>query len=44
VPRDVQSVVDTRLVGKAEITIAFHNFSLDDEKRGDVSENEDRYR
>jgi hypothetical protein len=31
VPRDVQSVVDTRLVGKAEITIAFHNFSLDDE-------------
>ena len=43
-PRDVQSVVDTRVVGKAEITIAFHNFSLDDEKRGDVSENEDQYR
>jgi len=44
VPRDVQSVVDTRLVGKAEITIAFHNFSLDDEKRGDLSYNEDQHR
>jgi hypothetical protein len=31
VPRQVQSVVDTRLVGKAELTIAFSNFSTDDQ-------------
>jgi hypothetical protein len=29
VPRRVQSVVDTRLVGKAELTIEFTNFSID---------------
>jgi hypothetical protein len=29
VPRQVQSVVDTRLVGKAELTIDFSNYSLD---------------
>lgn len=29
VPRQVQTVVDTRLVGKAELTIAFSNFSVD---------------
>ena len=32
VPRQVQSVVDTRLVGKAELTIDFSNFSLDRSK------------
>ena len=39
VPRQVQSVVDTRIVGKAEITIAFSNYSIDDDKRsvaGDI--------
>ena len=39
--REVQSVVDTRLVGKAELTIAFSNFSLDDNKRSDVGDIED---
>jgi hypothetical protein len=29
VPRQVQSVVDTRLAGKAELTIDFSNFSID---------------
>jgi hypothetical protein len=29
VPRQVQSVVDTRLVGKAELTIDFSNYSVD---------------
>ena len=29
VPRQVQSVVDTRLVGRAELTIDFSNFSVD---------------
>jgi hypothetical protein len=37
VPRQVQSVVDTRLVGKAELTIDFTNFSIDP-KRGVVSD------
>ena len=32
VPRQVQSVVDTRLVGKAELTIDFSNFALDASK------------
>ena len=32
VPRQVQSVVDTRLVGRAELTIDFSNFSVDGEK------------
>lgn len=44
VPREVQSVVDTRLVGKAELTIAFSNFSTDDEKRGAVGDLEDQDR
>jgi hypothetical protein len=30
VPRQVQSTVDTRLFGKAELTVDFTNFSLDD--------------
>ncbi len=34
VPRQVQSVVYTRLVGKAELTIDFSNFSIDSQKRG----------
>jgi hypothetical protein len=37
VPLQVQSTVDTRLVGKAELTIDFTNFSIDP-KRGDVSD------
>jgi hypothetical protein len=39
VPRQVQSVVDTRLVGKAELTIDFTNFSIDP-KRGVVSDDD----
>ena len=36
VPRRVESVVETRLVGKAELTIDFTNFSIDDAvKQGD---------
>jgi hypothetical protein len=34
VPLQVQSEVDTRLVGKAELTIDFSNFSMDTAKRG----------
>jgi hypothetical protein len=37
VPRQVQSVVDTRLVGRAELTIDFTNFSIDP-KRNVVSD------
>jgi len=33
VPRQVQSVVDTRLVGKAELTINFSNFAIEDGQR-----------
>jgi hypothetical protein len=33
VPRQVLSVVDTRLVGKAELTIDFTNFSMDPARR-----------
>ena len=33
VPREVQSVVDTRLVGKAELTIDFSNFALGESRR-----------
>ena len=44
VPRQVQSVVDTRLVGKAELTIAFSNFSIDDDKRGAAGDTEDQDR
>jgi hypothetical protein len=42
VPLHVQSVVDTRIVGKAEINIAFSNFSLDDDRRGAAGEPEDQ--
>jgi hypothetical protein len=38
VPRQVQSVVDTRLVGKAELTIDFSNFSVDSSKHGVAGE------
>ncbi len=34
VPLQVQSEVDTRLAGKAELTIDFSNFSMDSAKRG----------
>ena len=34
VPRQVQSVVNTRLVGKAELTIDYSNISIDPAKRG----------
>jgi len=34
IPLQVQSVVDTRLAGKAELTIDFSNFSTDSAKRG----------
>jgi hypothetical protein len=44
VPSEVQSVVDTRLVGKAEITIAFSNYSLDGEKRSFAGDTEDQNR
>jgi hypothetical protein len=44
VPRQVQSVVDTRLVGKAEILVAFSNFSLDDAKGGATGDTEDQDR
>jgi hypothetical protein len=40
VPRQVQSVVDTRLVGKAELTIDFSNFSIDSQKRAVAGEAE----
>lgn len=39
-PRQVQSTVDTRIVGKAEITIAFHNYAIDGGKA--VSEDADQ--
>lgn len=42
VPRQVQSVVDTRIVGRAEINIAFSNFSIDE--RGTAAEFEDQNR
>ena len=40
VPRQVQSVVDTRLVGRAELTIDFSNFSVDGRKRVQVTDSE----
>jgi hypothetical protein len=40
VPLQVQSVVDTRLVGKAELTIDFSNFSLDSAKRAAAGDDE----
>jgi hypothetical protein len=36
VPLQVQSEVDTRLAGKAELTIDFSNFSIDSAKRGSM--------
>jgi hypothetical protein len=38
VPLQIQSVVDTRLVGKAELNIEFSNFSLDSQKRADSAD------
>jgi len=38
VPRQVQSVVDTRLVGKAELTIDFSNFLVDSSTHGVTGE------
>ena len=40
VPRQVQSEIDTRLVGKAELTINFSNFSVGSTKQGAVAESE----
>jgi hypothetical protein len=34
----VQSEVDTRLAGKAELTIDFSNFSMDGARRGAMSD------
>ncbi len=42
VPLQVQSVVDTRLVGKAELTIDFSNFSIDNPKRDALGDSEDQ--
>src|SRR5207248_8608388 len=33
VPKQILSIVDTRLVGKAELTIDFTNFSIDPARR-----------
>jgi len=38
VPLQVQSVVDTRLAGKAELTIDFTNFSIDSGKEADLGD------
>jgi hypothetical protein len=38
VPRQVQSVADVRIVGKAELTIDFSNFSIDALKLGPAAE------
>jgi hypothetical protein len=38
VPRQVQSVADVRIVGKAELTIDFSNFSIDALKHGSAAE------
>jgi Outer membrane lipoprotein-sorting protein len=40
VPLQVQSVVDTRLVGKAELTIDFSNFSIETPKRDALGDSE----
>jgi hypothetical protein len=42
VPLQVQSVVDTRLVGKAELTIDFSNFSIETPKRDALGDSEDQ--
>ena len=44
VPLEVSSVVDTRLVGKAELTIAFSNYSLDGDRAGAAGDVEDQNR
>ena len=41
-PLQVQSVVDTRLVGKTELTIDYTNFSMDPARRAALSEAEDQ--
>jgi hypothetical protein len=38
VPLQVQSVVDTRLAGKAELTIDFSNFSIDSSRPGAIGD------
>jgi hypothetical protein len=40
VPRQVQSEIDTRLVGKAELTINFSNFSVDSARQATTAESE----
>lgn len=40
VPRQVQSVTDTWLVGKAELTIDYTNFSIDGRKQGVAGDND----
>jgi hypothetical protein len=42
VPRHIQSVVDTRLVGKAELDIEYSHFSLDGPKGVSAAEAEDQ--
>jgi hypothetical protein len=42
VPLQVQSVVDTRLAGKAELTIDFSNFSIDSSKPGATGDVDDQ--
>ena len=40
IPRQVQSVTDTWLVGKAELTIDYSNFSIDGRKQGVAGDSE----
>jgi hypothetical protein len=42
VPRLVQSTVDTRLVGRAQLNIAFSNFSLNGHRRAGAADGEDQ--
>jgi hypothetical protein len=42
VPLQVQSEVDTRLVGKAELTIDFSNFSMDGAKRAAAGDDDEQ--
>ena len=42
VPLQVQSVVDTRLAGKAELTIDFSNFAIDGAKPGPIGDAENQ--
>lgn len=41
-PRQVQSTVDTRLVGKAQINIAFSNFSLNSQRRAGAADGDNQ--